>query len=221
MINSKIKKLIMSAAIMLSMGCSFTLGCGRTQENISAPTNNTNGNTALPDHVIAQLTDCTKQGAAHLKYTEHTISFNVDVTKDGQVHHVEVNNSTFNDQSLETCMLHALQDMSLSVSTTAMRSSPLDRPVASQSRALVGNPAIIVVGGTIALAPIIIEAAGVTAIVGIFVYTAPKVAKRIPRCSKVKTACIASCADIWIGNTPNTVDEFTKCWKNCMSAAGC
>jgi hypothetical protein len=82
------------------------------------------------------------------------------------------------DREIESCMVRALEGMSLPSSITAMRSSqPVSRRMTVDSRAPMGT--VWVLGAGVSLIPIAIVAAGVTIVVGVTLYGVATIAEAI------------------------------------------
>jgi hypothetical protein len=114
--------LSMGLAFCLSLG--FTpLGCGGTQDTGYRPTLPKREGPTAPEATVTQLTDCTRQGASRLTDTHYAILFDVNVTEGSHVSMVEIKDSVIGDREIESCMVRALEGMSLPSSITAMRSS--------------------------------------------------------------------------------------------------
>lgn len=216
---SKLARILLSAGfVWLAVG-PLTLGCGGTEEVASTSWNAAHEEAALPDEVVARLTSCAKQAAAALKPNGNAIVFNVKVTPRGRVSFVGVRDSMIRDRTLIACMTHALEDMSLSPSDLAMRSSPPESGglVAPRSRELMGNPAILG-GAFVAIGPIVLVAAGVTILVAVFVYG---VARISDECRKAKQDCIEKCTDTKLPTGTYDGMPYHECMRICMDAAGC
>jgi hypothetical protein len=123
----------------------------------------------VPETTVTQLSDCLQQGASRLTDTHYAILFNVNVNERGEVSMVKIKDSMIGDREIESCMVRALEVMSLPSSITAMRSlQPVSRRMPAESRAPMGT--VMVFGAGVSLIPITIVAAGVTIIVGITLY---------------------------------------------------
>jgi hypothetical protein len=220
--GSPVARLTSSIGLALGLGLTFTpLGCGSGQEFTVEPSHHAHEGPSVPRATVAQLTDCTNEGAARLTDTSYAILFDVDVDVDGRVKGARVKDSLLGDRGIESCMVHALRGMSLpaSILRRAGRVSP-------ESRQYVGNAAA---GVLVALGPIVLVAAGITFIVVVSVYVVSETATSTrdaidedaekERCKKVKNKCIGDCQKTL--PTPDHGFKFWNCVNKCMEVEGC
>lgn len=117
--------------------------------------------------------------------------------------------------ALEACLAQALERMDLALNMLdAQRVSP-------QSHASRG--VVQVAAAPIALAPIVLVAAGVTILVGVTIYVATEaidVASESNRCRQVKEKCIDHCSGL-AGLPAPGGGRFRGCMRECMEAQGC
>lgn len=216
---TKTTRLLLAMGLGGFMGCSLTSGCGGTKK-VDYPT--LQEDAAVPEYVAKQLSSCAERGVARLKSSHYAILFDVELTEDGEVDAVKIKDSTLGDESIESCMVRVLRGMSLPTSVAGLRSSEpaYGGLVAPQSRALMGNP-VVLVGTAVALTPIVIVAAGVTVLVAVVVYAMSSVGPLSDACREAKEACIVECSDSHLPTGTYSGDPFHKCVTDCMKRAGC
>jgi hypothetical protein len=238
-----VKRLALPLGLTISLVSAFTpLGCGSSGEAF-APVGPTHGDAEVPAPVAQRLTACAREHRAHLESAEHSVSFDVELTNDGDVDSVAVKDSTLGDQDLEACMAGALR--SLSADDLPMRhSGSVPRgPVAPESRAPLGQaqaltclaspPCLLAVGLLIGAAYIAVQIyvhaqsqsstakpKPRTAPTATTMPTAVTVDDEGERCKKVKEECLDTCSDTALP-TGNFGASFRKCMRACMGAKGC
>lgn len=232
---TKITTLGLSMGLSVCLGITFApLGCGSTQEAVydSAPRSSSQGVPA-PGPVVAQFQGCLDRGADRLTGSSYGIMLEVTATEDGHVRGVKVKSSMLTDHpGIESCMVRALEGMSLPASVTGMRSPRRvsGGVVAPESRALAGTAAVL--GGAVViiveLLPIVVVAVGVTVIVGVTIDlvtetitsdTAEPMTEK-ERCRKVVEACLLEC-NPYLNSGEKSGMPYHKCLRECKEAAGC
>lgn len=226
---SRTTRLFLSTAFTLSLGCSLALGCASTQEAALDSTSPTSQLSEAPPEVVARLTACVNQGAARLTSTESSILLGVNVTEEGNVVSVNIKSSLLGDPGIESCMRRSFLGTSLPASVTGLRASPRAEggTITSESRSLVGNPAVLA-APAVALGPIVLVAAGVTVVVGITIYAMsvyrnPPPADERPKkdCNEAQRGCIKYCVEARKLDWLYDAIEYQFCVRGCMSALGC
>jgi hypothetical protein len=106
--------------------------------------------------------------------TVYAIMVDVEVTESGSVDAAKVRESMIPDSGMESCMVSALEAMSVPLSVMAKLISQSDSP---QSRGYMGN--VFVLGAAVNLVPIVIVAAGVTILVAVTVHVAEEAIEAI------------------------------------------
>jgi hypothetical protein len=183
--NSGITGLTSAMGLTLCLGLIFMpLGCGSSQDfTVESPRPTHDGPTA-PESTVAQLTECAKQGALHLADTNYAIIFDVDVTESGTVREAKIRESLIPDRGMESCMVRALEAMSVPRSIMGMLAS---QPVSRQSREYLGYVGAL--GGAVNLIPIVIGALGVTILVAVTLHVAEEAVEAARRRLKVEKRC--------------------------------
>lgn len=176
----------------------------------------------VPESIARQVRTCAAYHLAHLGSGDKSIRFEVKLASDGQVDSVALGESTLGDQEAEACMAGALRALSaddLPMRRSASLSSEL---VAPESRALVGNPALLALA-PVSLAPVIITGIGIIVIVAVIVYVATSTDNdddERARCKKVKQECIQYCSDTVLPTQDYGV-SFQNCKSACLERHGC
>lgn len=139
-----IKRPALFSGLVFALGFGFVpvgLGCGSSRAFGSALP--AYSDAAVPASIAQQLNACAEHHKAHLGIAQHAISFEVQLSADGQVDAVTLKDSTLDDQGLEACMASALR--SLSADNIPMRRSDLSSPppVAPESRSLLGQEEVL------------------------------------------------------------------------------
>lgn len=234
-----IKRTALSAGLALALGVGLTpLGCGSSRGSVFAGPGQ--GDAKVPDDVARQIRTCTAEHMGHLPPGEHSISFDVELTKEGDVDAVGLRESTLGDEGLELCIARALRSISADDLPLGRSENRLRGPVAPEARALLGQtqalscltspPCLLAVAFFIGAAYVTVQ---------IFVHAAAQssTAKPEPRtaptattmptaapvdidCKKVKDDCIETCSDTSLP-TPDFGAKFQKCLRACMKASGC
>jgi len=175
----------------LALGLSFAmmpLACGGP-EGYARPTHAASEGLTAPPATVERLTACAAHGQGRLTDSHYAIVFDVDVTEGGRVREARVKDSLLGDRGIESCMVSALEEMSVSRSVVdAMVSQARSSSgVSPASRGAMGN--VFVLGGGITLTPVVI-ALGVTIIVAISLHVGGEVVEAIKkRPRKVEQKC--------------------------------
>ena len=138
------------------------LSCGGAQEDytVLSPSSATSPPASdaatLPKTVIRQLEACAKRTIAPQVEASYAMLFDIEITPEGNVFSAKLRDSTLGNDDIESCMVHAFDDITLPVSTFELRSS---RPASGgesmrHSRDKLGVAQAA--GGIIALGPIVI-----------------------------------------------------------------
>jgi hypothetical protein len=216
--------------LTLCLGPVFTpLGCGSSQDFTVEPPRRTHEGPTAPESTVAQLTECAKRGALHLPDTNYAIIFDVDVTESGSVREAKVRESMIPDRGMESCMVRALEAMSVPGSIMAMRSSQRvsSGMVSPESRAYTGN-IMALAGAAVNLVPILVVAAGVTILVAVTLHVAEEAVEAARRRREVEKlcyppfyACLASRKQPeWNRETFGDHKDCQACFGECMKANG-
>jgi hypothetical protein len=218
---SRIKRLVWSLGVTLSMGVAFVpLGCESSGRYTSVYP--TNGGPELPGRVVEGLTDCVNQAPAPSTSAEgdpptYAIQFDVHVAEDGGVSSVEVRDSMLGGGGMEGCLAGVLRGARLPVRAQATQRAP-------QSRALVAAAPALAALGPISLVPVVITGVGLIVLVAVTVYIASEATdedREKERCKKVKRMCIDKCTDDELPTHKNDGMPYHKCLRECLEADGC
>ncbi len=170
------------AVALVTVGCGASHGAGADSPGDGA---------GIPDAIVGKLRACVAQGGDHLKEATYALHFDVEVSENGHVERVKRRESRPEDSSMESCMADALEGMVVPLS--AVRALiPQEEAVSTEERALIGNPILAVIAA-VELAPAIVVAAAVTAVVGVSVYATTEVIealRRRPKCDSMMLRCI-------------------------------
>lgn len=169
---------------------------------------------AIPENVATQLHDCVRNGAGDLRTYAHTTKFALTVTDDGNVEEVNLRSSTLGHGAMESCMMRALTSLSIPSSVFSVRSSA---PISGGESTLPPPNSlgfVQVLGGAVALGPIVIIAAGVT----VTVYVAAEVAEALRNRRRIEKLCMPWLVDC-LGNSdqPNWNIDYFGPKKDCQS----
>ena len=136
--SCRINILALSAGLALAVGFGLTpLGCGSSRGSVFADPGQ--GDAKVPDGVARQIRTCTAEHMDHLAPGEHAISFDVELTKEGDVDAVGLRESTLGDEGLELCIARALRSISADDLPLGRSENRLRGPVAPEARALLGQ----------------------------------------------------------------------------------
>jgi hypothetical protein len=198
---SRFTRLALSLGLAVSLGvASVPLGCGGSEEAFYAVPQ-PRKDPEVPEHVAKQLEGCLKQTSAAFPPAEgstYAVAFNVQVSKGGSVHAVEVKDSTLGGHEVEACFGRVLQGMTLPRRTIAMglEDAPPRGAAAPTDPALVGQA--IAIPNPFSLLPVVLTFAAVCIVVAVTVHVvsevsagtttvAPPVVTAIPVASAVPT----------------------------------
>src|SRR5262245_21713838 len=183
-----ILRLTSSMGLALCLGLAFTpLGCGGSQGMGMESTHGAGEGPQAPAEAVAQLTECANDGRARLTETAYDFQFEVEVTESGNAGRVKLRDSYPGERGLETCMIRALEGMPVPLSVSRMLSA---QAVSPEARGPMGNVVVLAAGGTVALAPIFIVAAGVTLGVFVVLSVSKEAVEAARRRSKIKKQCM-------------------------------
>jgi hypothetical protein len=161
---SRFTRLALSLGLAVSLGvASVPLGCGGSEEAFYAVPQ-PRKDPEVPEHVAKQLEGCLKQTSAAFPPAEgstYAVAFNVQVSKGGSVHAVEVKDSTLGGHEVEACFGRVLQGMTLPRRTIAMglEDAPPRGAAAPTDPALVGQA--IAIPNPFSLLPVVLTVAAV------------------------------------------------------------
>ncbi len=216
---SRLKKLVWSLGIPLSMGVAFVpLGCESSGSYTSVlPRHRVPEQPELPEAVVEELSACVKQGPAPSTSAEgdppvYVILF--DVHMEGGVRSVDVRESMLGGGGMEACMASVLRGARLPMRAQATQRAP-------QAGALVASPALAL-APAVSLAPVALTGIGILVLVAVTVYVVTDKDSdedERERCRKVNEACQATCGEE-LGK-PGFGNRYHKCMKDCREAAGC
>lgn len=183
--NSKTRRTAVSMLLAACIGLvTCPIGCGAAQDDYIVVNHHglalppISAEPTIPEATVEQLEQCVRVHVADLRGHAHDVKLDIAVTEQGNVEEVQLRSSTLQHQSMESCMIHTLEQMSVPATIFHMRSST---PISGgesmlHDRGPIGF--IQALGGTIALAPIVIIAAGVTIAVAVTAEAADALRKR-------------------------------------------
>lgn len=210
--------------------CIFASSCGAAQDDYTVVNHHgfalpsTPIEPTIPEATVELLQQCVRNNGAELRGHAHDVKLDIAVTEQGIVEEVQLRSSTLQHKSMESCMIHALGQMSVPATIFPMRSCT---PISGGESMLHDRGPIGFVhalGGTIALAPIIIIAAGVTIAVAVTAEAADALRKR-RRIEKLCMPWLLQCLgdknqpDWNIGDFGTTKD-CQSCFEECKHAKG-
>jgi hypothetical protein len=212
------------AGVFISIAALATmpLGCGAAQEEytevLHAPEPRIEPQPehwSASDAITEELRGCVKQHARELDKYSHQAKFDVSITEEGTVKEVTLRSSTLRHAGLEACLSGALKNVSVPSSMLDLRSSgPISGGEAGgetsrEARNSVG--VVQVVGGAVALGPIVIIAAGVTLGVYILAVATEETIEAVKRRNKREAWCYARLYEC-LGNAPG---DCNVCFREC------
>jgi hypothetical protein len=198
---SRITKLALSSCLVMCLGvASVPLGCGGSEEAFHAVPR-PREDPKVPERVAKQLEECVKQASAPFPPAEgstYAVTFEVQASRGGSVHAVELKDSTLGGHEVEACFGRVLQEMTLPKRTIAagLEGAPPRGAAAPADRALVGHA--IAIPNPFSLLPVVLTFAAVCIVVAVTVHVvsevsagtttvAPPVVTAIPVASAVPT----------------------------------
>ena len=193
------------------MGCASDPGYEpRTRPDVSVSESQlrTAQSPEAPRKTVREMQACAERHA--LRSSADSVAILIDI--EATTSTVKIKDSMISGSALEACLARALEHMDLSAAA-------VNAPhVSPQSRASLG--VVQVAAAPIALAPIVLVAAGVTILVGVTIYVATEALTEKERCKKVKAECLAYCSiDTLHQGRPEP--EFTRCMRACLEKDNC
>ena len=128
-----IKRFAWSLGLTVVLGFAFVpSGCGSVQPVMH-----------VPEGIAGQLKACAVRHSRHVGAEDHTVTFDVKLTYNGQVDSITLVDSDVGDEELEACMASSLR--SLTEEDLPLRNAQnVDRELATpQSRMLLGHPTVL------------------------------------------------------------------------------
>ncbi|MDC0741099.1 hypothetical protein [Polyangium mundeleinium] len=188
------------------------LGCASNIESPPLKQTPTREGPHAPNKTIARLRDCVEEYGGDLGGEAFEFHYDVKVDEEGQVASVK---SDVLHADFSGCTRAALRAMEVPPELfLTWMSQPLARGDRQKNaaRGLVGD--LVIVGVTIALAPLIIEAAGVTIVIMIGVAIAEDVVEAVRRRRTKKDECTdgyVDCMDSKLGDELGNNWNTTRC----------
>lgn len=182
----------------MPMGCSNTVGSVRVTETTKASRSN------YPDRTVERFQECVTEHAAQLGPGNHALDATMDMDEDGLRYNVEIANLPPSGDEFGACMRSALQDMAISerLLDDAREKLKVQREQAlAEQKKLMGSPVVVVVGVTVVVTEVFLEAGAITILFATTVTLIDKAAKdvaelarrkRKDRCTDYYEKCVES-----------------------------
>lgn len=183
----------------MPMGCSNTVGSVRVTETTKASRSN------YPDRTVERFQECVTEHAAQLGPGNHALDATMDMDEDGLRYNVEIANLPASGEDFGGCMRSALHDMVISEKRLDEARGKLkvqrEQALAEQKK-LMGSPVVVVVGVTVIVTEVMLEAGAITILFATTVTLIDKAARDVMElarrkrweneCNRLRTLCLGT-----------------------------
>lgn len=178
----------------------------------------------FPDMTIEQFKACVAEHGKELEPGYHKLNSKVEVNEDGGKEDVTIEDLPYTAHDFGACMRIALQDMAISehLLREAQKKLHYQREQASAAqRTLMSSPVVVVVGVTIIVTEVVLEAGAYTILFATTVSLIDKAAKDVAELAKGRPnkhdRCVAQCLHLLPSPSGDLQSsEYRKCYRECM-----
>lgn len=186
----------------------------------------------LPESTYSRLQDCLDERKDELAEQQHSLKIVIQVNHHNTVHDVRAVGPALADSIVQSCMIHALRNMSMPVfvlekarrEADAQRLAPSGRQFVADSTMMTTQAAELEALIT-RLGPVVIRAGavGIVIIIGVVVIaeTVKYAEEERARCKAVKQGCIERCSEDFLDTGPTDGMAFHECLRKCLEAQNC
>lgn len=194
----RIRKFLAGLLVPPALLAMTPLGCGGAQDEytVISPSYGLSSAPAAKEWVVPEanvetLRGCVKKHAGDIKGYRHEAHIKLNLEEDGTVHDVEMQRSTLHLDKLESCLQEALAGLSIPSSALLLRSSEPFSGGELQGKDRAFQGVVQAAAPVIAIAPVIVIAAGVTLGLYILAVAAEETIEAVKRTQKLEKMCAA------------------------------
>lgn len=225
---------ILAGAFVALMSAAFVpMGCSSNQVGSVTATHAGGANlSTYPDKTVERFRGCVAEHGSKLGDGNHAFDAKVEMGEDGLTYGVEVENLPASAEDFGGCMRAALQSMAISekLLDEAREKLKVQREQALvEQKKLLGSPVVVVVGVTIVVSEVVLEAGAITILFATTVELIDRAAKDVAELAK-KTkwqrhcqAMLTTCLGTSLQKLPGRVrgaGRCIACWDECKANEG-